>query len=239
MLIVIPARNEAATIGALLQHLHAAGWHDVLVINDHSSDDTGAIARAQGAHVLEPVLPMGAWGGMQAGIRYGLSRGYQAVITMDADGQHEVAELPALMQARGQADVVIGAFPERASRLRQIAWGWFRRLAGFELRDLTSGFRLYNRDAMALLASREATLLDYQDLGALLLVRRAGLSITEVPVSMNLRMVGQSRIFNSWFSVGKYMAATTLLCMARWQVRAPRTRRANAAPTQNNGQIGL
>mgnify|MGYP003601717660 FL=1 len=239
VLIVIPARNEAATIGALLQHLHAAGWHDVLVINDHSSDDTGAIARAQGAHVLEPVLPMGAWGGMQAGIRYGLSRGYQAVITMDADGQHEVAELPALMQARGQADVVIGAFPERASRLRQIAWGWFRRLAGFELRDLTSGFRLYNRDAMALLASREATLLDYQDLGALLLVRRAGLSITEVPVSMNLRMVGQSRIFNSWFSVGKYMAATTLLCMARWQVRAPRTRRANAAPTQNNGQIGL
>lgn len=97
----------------------------MLVINDHSSDDTGAIARAQGAHVLEPVLPMGAWGGMQAGIRYGLSRGYQAVITMDADGQHEVAELPALMQARGQADVVIGAFPERASRLRQIAWGGF------------------------------------------------------------------------------------------------------------------
>ena len=224
VLIVIPAQNEAATIGALLQHLHAAGWHDVLVINDHSSDDTGAIARAAGAHVLEPVLPMGAWGGMQAGIRYGLSRGYQAVITMDADGQHEVAELSSLMQARGQADVVIGAFPERASRLRQVAWGWFRRLAGFELRDLTSGFRLYNRDAMALLASREASLLDYQDLGALLMLRRAGLTITEVPVSMNLRMVGQSRIFNSWFSVGKYMAATTLLCMARWQVRTPKPR---------------
>ena len=224
VLIVIPAQNEAATIGALLQHLHAAGWHDVLVINDHSNDDTGAIARAAGAHVLEPVLPMGAWGGMQAGIRYGLSRGYQAVITMDADGQHEVAELSSLMQARGQADVVIGAFPERASRLRQVAWGWFRRLAGFELRDLTSGFRLYNRDAMALLASREASLLDYQDLGALLMLRRAGLTITEVPVSMNLRMVGQSRIFNSWFSVGKYMAATTLLCMARWQVRTPKPR---------------
>lgn len=231
VLIVIPAQNEAATIGALLQHLHAAGWHDVLVINDHSSDDTGAIARAGGAHVLEPVLPMGAWGGMQAGIRYGLSRGYQAVITMDADGQHEVAELPSLMQARGQADVVIGAFPERASRLRQVAWSWFRRLAGFDLRDLTSGFRLYNREAMALLASREASLLDYQDLGALLMVRRAGLTITEVPVSMNLRMVGQSRIFNSWFSVGKYMAATTLLCMARWQVRVPKPRSLRSART--------
>ena len=231
VLIVIPAQNEAATIGDLLQQLHTAGWHDVLVINDHSSDDTGAIARAGGAQVLEPVLPMGAWGGMQAGIRYGLSRGYQAVITMDADGQHEVAELPTLMQARSQADVVIGAFPERASRLRQVAWSWFRRLAGFELRDLTSGFRLYNRDAMALLASREASLLDYQDLGALLMVRRAGLTITEVPVSMNLRMVGQSRIFNSWLSVGKYMAATTLLCMARLQVRAPKPKYLRTAST--------
>ena len=91
--------------------------------------------------------------------------------------------------------------------------------AGFELRDLTSGFRLYNREAMALLASREASLLDYQDLGALLMVRRAGLTITEVPVSMNLRTEGKSRIFNSWVSVAKYMAATTLLCLARWEIR--------------------
>ena len=62
-------------------------------------------------------------------------------------------------------------------------------------------------------------MLDYQDLGALLLVRRAGLTITEVPVSMNLRAVGTSRIFNSWFNVGKYMIATTLLCLAQWKVR--------------------
>ena len=77
---------------------------------------------------------------------------------------------------------------------------------------------------MEVLASHEATLLDYQDLGALLLVRRAGLRITEVPVSMNLRVAGQSRIFNSWLSVAKYMAATTLLCMARWDVRVRRAR---------------
>ena len=49
------------------------------------------------------------------------------------------------------------------------------------------------------------------------LVRRAGLHITEVPVTMNLRVAGQSRIFNSWLSVGRYMAATTLLCLARWR----------------------
>jgi glycosyltransferase involved in cell wall biosynthesis len=218
ILIVIPAKNEAATIGTMLANLHSAGWSDIVVIDDQSDDGTGEIARNAGAHVLQPVLPVGAWGGMQAGIRYGLSHGYQAVITMDADGQHEVSEIPALLAARTQSDVVIGAFPERASKLRRMAWHWFRQLAGFDLRDLTSGFRLYNREAMAVLASREASLLDYQDLGALLLVRRAGLQIEEVPVSMNVRSAGTSRIFNSWLSVARYMAATTLLCLARWRV---------------------
>jgi len=218
VLIVIPARNEAATIGTLLQHLKSQGWRDVLVINDQSTDDTCAIARAAGALVLNPVLPMGAWGGMQSGIRYALCHGYQVVITMDADGQHEVDEIPILLKARDRADLVVGAFPERASRLRQIAWNWFRTLAGFDLRDLTSGFKLYNRKVMEVLGSREATLLDYQDLGALLLVRRAGLRILEVPVSMNLRTVGKSRIFSSWWSVAKYMAATSLLCLSRWHV---------------------
>jgi hypothetical protein len=137
-----------------------------------------------------------------------------------------VDEIPVLLQSRELADLVVGAFPERASRLRQLAWNWFRKLAGFDLRDLTSGFRLYNRDVMEILATPEATLLDYQDLGALLLVRRAGLGIREVPVSMNLRAVGQSRIFNSWLSVAKYMAATTLLCMAQWNVRMRRGARA-------------
>lgn len=218
ILIVIPAKNEAATIGAMLANLQSAGWNDIVVIDDQSDDGTGAIARNAGAHVLQPVLPVGAWGGMQAGIRYGLSHGYQAVITMDADGQHEVSEIPALLAARARSDVVIGAFPERASKLRKMAWQWFRHLAGFNLRDLTSGFRLYNREAMAVLASREASLLDYQDLGALLLVRRAGLQIEEVPVSMNVRSAGTSRIFHSWLSVARYMAATTLLCLARWRV---------------------
>lgn len=189
----------------------------MLVIDDQSSDATGAIARQAGAIVLRPTLSMGAWGGMQTGIRHALAHGYQAVITMDADGQHEVEEIPTLLQARQSADLVIGAFPERASALRQLAWRWFRELAGFDLRDLTSGFRLYNRAAMRVLATREATLLDYQDLGALIMVRRAGLHITEVPVTMNLRVAGQSRIFNSWLSVGRYMAATTLLCLARWR----------------------
>ncbi|HRQ57816.1 MAG TPA: glycosyltransferase [Azoarcus taiwanensis] len=224
ILVVIPARDEAATIGDLITTLKTAGYNHVLVIDDLSRDATGDIARAAGASVLSPTLPLGAWGGMQAGIRYGLRHGYDCVITMDADGQHEVEEIPALLAQRSGADVIIGAHPQRGSPARKVAWAWFRRLSGFGLEDLTSGFRYYNRAAMRVAASPEATLLDYQDIGVLLLLRRAGLRIVEVPVSMNLRLVGRSRIFNSWWTVLRYMAATTLLCLSRWQVRSRQAR---------------
>lgn len=220
LMVVIPARNEARTIGSLLQRLRAAGHHHIVVIDDLSNDGTGDIARREGARVLRPVLGLGAWGGMQTGIRYALQQGFETVITMDADGQHEVDELPTLLAAHGPngepVDVVIGAHPERASRLRHVAWAWFRWLTGLDVTDLTSGFRCYRARALPLLASDEATLLDYQDLGTLLLLRRSGLSVMEVPVRMNPRLDGISRIFNSWLSVTRYMAVTTLLCLSRW-----------------------
>src|SRR5665811_171346 len=117
LLIVIPARDEAATIGQVVGSLIAAGWQHIFVIDDHSSDDTGNIARRAGASVARPLLPLGAWGGMQLGVRHALAQGYQAVITMDADGQHEVHEIPALIAGSTDADIVIGAHPARASRL--------------------------------------------------------------------------------------------------------------------------
>ena len=222
-LIVIPARDEAPTIGTVVRQLRQSGRSDVLVVDDQSSDGTGEAARAAGAMVMRPVLAVGAWGATQTGIRLALARGYSEVMTMDADGQHEVAEIPQLLARRHDADVVIGAHPERASRLRRIAWWWFRRLTGFEFRDLTSGFRYYSRAAMEVMASREATLLDYQDLGTLLLMSRAGLRIVEVPVSMSPRAAGRSRVFSSWFVVARYMAVTTLLCLSRWDVPSRRT----------------
>ena len=216
ILIVIPARDEALTIGGLLRSLSVEGWKHVLVVDDQSQDATAEIATTAGAKVLRPVLSLGAWGAMQTGIRYGLSNGYSAVITMDADGQHEVSQLPELSRHAQSADLVIGAFPERASVARKLAWFWFRTLTGLDLRDLTSGFRCYNHKAMQLLASTEATLLDYQDVGTLLMLRNAGLAIKEVPVSMSVRQSGRSRIFSSWLMVAKYMAITTLLCLSRW-----------------------
>lgn len=224
-LVVIPARNEASTIGLLVDELRANGWLDVLVVDDHSTDNTGAIARSRGANVVRPALPTGAWGAMQLGLSYGVYKGYQSVVTMDADGQHEVSELPKLLAKSSSSDVVVGSFPMRASRLRRLAWGWFRLLAGFELEDLTSGFRCYNRKAAQLLISPQAALLDYQDLGALLLLRRSGLTIEEVPVSMQLRSTGKSRIFSSWTKVVRYMAITSLVCLSYRQLFSERRSR--------------
>lgn len=217
-LIVIPAKNEAATIAAVIAEVRAVSSMPVLLVDDGSSDRTAEVAREAGAIVLSPPLRLGAWGATQTGLRYAIERGYRRVVTLDADGQHEARWIPNLLAALDQdgADLVIGAFPERGSHARQAAWSLFRRITGLSYADLTSGFRVYNTSAIALLADEEATLLDYQDIGVLLLVRNAKLHIVEVPVQMRLRTTGPSRIFSSWWAVAKYMLETILLCLAHW-----------------------
>lgn len=218
-LIIIPAKNEADSIAGVITATQKLGYGHILVINDESEDGTAEIAANLGAAVLSPILPQGAWGAMQTGIRYAVRHGYRHVITLDADGQHEPAYIPALLAAGRSHDVVIGAYPQRGSVLRQWAWRFFRTLTGFGIEDLTSGFRYYNAAACALLADEEATLLDYQDVGVLLLLRRAGFQLIEIPVAMYPRRNGPSRIFSSWGRVGLYMLETTLLCLAHWHPR--------------------
>ena len=78
-----------------------------------------------------------------------------------------------------------------------------RHTLGLVCNDLTSGFRVLNKEAMDVLCSEGATNLDYQDVGILLMLERAGLKVTEVPVHMEPRKNGKSRIFHSWFTVGR------------------------------------
>jgi glycosyltransferase involved in cell wall biosynthesis len=215
-LIVIPALNEAASIGGVIERARAHAGVDVVVIDDGSTDGTREVALAHGAAVIRAPLWQGAWGAIQTGMRHALRKGYAGVVTMDADGQHEPDHLPRLVEAGRDADVVIAACPSRGSFLRHVAWRYFRFLTGFEIEDLTSGFRFYSPEACRLLAGREATLLDYQDVGVLLLLRHANLRIREIPVPMNPRRVGGSRVFSSWWTVARYMAETSLLCLARW-----------------------
>ena len=218
-LIVIPSRNEATTIGAVVRGVRDEGYSDVLVVDDGSTDDTGRIARESGAFVLRAPLAQGAWGAMQTGIRYAVRHNFTSVITMDADGQHLPQQIGRLFRAAAHADVVIGACTQRGSAARKFAWAFFRRLTGFSLDDLTSGFRLYDARACLVLTGHEATLIDYQDLGVLLLLRNSGLTISEVDVEMAPRVDGISRIFYSWWAVLRYMLETTVLCLAKGVVR--------------------
>ncbi|MFD2112462.1 glycosyltransferase family 2 protein [Thiorhodococcus fuscus] len=216
-MVLIPAHNEAATVGAVVKEVRRRYDLPVVVIDDCSTDATIAEASAAGAIVLPLPLQLGAWGAIQTGLRYALRTNSPFAVTLDADGQHEPAALAAVLEPvlTQKADVVIGAFPERASALRRVAWSYFRGLTGIRLEDITSGFRAYNRAAMTVLASPVASLLDYQDVGVLLILRRRGLRALEVAVPMKPRTQGVSRVFNSWWTVGKYMLQTSLLCIAR------------------------
>lgn len=221
-LVIIPSRNEAKTVGAVIDKVRRLHQMDVVVVDDASTDDTVDAARAAGAHVIPLVTRLGAWGATQTGIRFALARGYRYVVTMDADGQHEPEQLPEICQPvlAGEADVCIGACVSRGSIPRKIAWFIMKKVSGLALEDITSGFRTYNTGAMELLAGREATLLEYQDIGVLALLRGAGLRIAEVDVTMLPRSVGASRVFSSWMTVAYYMCYSLVLAASkRGQVR--------------------
>lgn len=231
LLAVIPARNEAATVAEVIRGVRAAVGADVLVVSDASDDATAALAREAGAAVIELPWRLGAWGATQTGMRYALRRGYRRVLTLDADGQHHAQELPALLahQRRTRSNVVIGTCSERLSAAKRIAWRYFHVLTGIGVQDFTSGLRVYDRRAVRVLAGKAASLLDYQDLGVLMLLRKNGLSLHETPTRMSPRRQGGSRVFSSWLMVMRYMLHTTVLCFAQF-ASSPRRRTPRAMP---------
>lgn len=216
-LVVIPARDEVATVAAVVSGVRTSLGCPVLVVDDASTDGTAAAAQAAGAQVLMLPIGQGAWGASQAGIRFAERNGFRWVITIDADGQHDPASLPLLLEKQVQesANVVIGTCVERLSLPKRIAWQYLRLLTGLGLRDFTSGLRLYDESAIRILAAPEASLLDFQDVGVLMLLAGKGLKISETPVPMRARIEGHSRVFASWAMVARYMFNTTILCISR------------------------
>jgi hypothetical protein len=231
-LAVVPARDEVATVAEVVSGVRRALGCRVLVVDDASTDGTAAAARAAGADVLMLPIGLGAWGASQAGIRFAARNGFHGVICLDADGQHQPDSLPALFAAhqRDGANVVIGTCIERLSLPKRIAWQYLRLLTGLRLRDFTSGLRLYDTQAMRMLAAPEASLLDFQDVGVLMLLAKQGLRIVETPTAMQPRIQGRSRVFASWAMVARYMFHTTILCISRLELgKRPVTRQASGA----------
>lgn len=217
VIVVIPARDEAADVSEVVRRVIESGLPAV-VVDDYSTDDTADIARRAGASVLRLPFHAGAWAAIQTGMRFAAARGYEFVATLDADGQHDPASLETLLHrvdANDRPNVVIGACLERANRRRRIAWRVLRWLSGLDIKDLTSGFRIYDSKAIDLLARPHQTLLEYQDVGVLLCLHAHGLQVREVEVPMCARRNGISRIFRSWPMVTYYLIYSALIGTSR------------------------
>ena len=216
-IVIIPAHNESQDIAYVIGEIHKHTNFAVVVIDDESTDDTILKARNAGAVVVPLAVQLGAWGATQTGLRYALKNDYAYAISMDADGQHLAESLPALIQPiiNQEADVTIGSCTKRGSKLRKIAWILMRQVSGLRLQDLTSGFRVYDRRAIRRLAAWQATLLEYQDVGVLAMLRASGIRIKDVEVDMVPRRSGVSRVFYSWTSVIYYMSYTLLLSFTK------------------------
>ncbi len=205
-LAVVPAYNEAATVGRVIRslHEHAPTW-DVLVIDDGSLDDTAAIAEAAGARVVRLPYNLGIGGAVQTGFRHALDEGYDLMIQVDGDGQHDPREIPRLLEARAEdpsLDMICGSrfisadyrYPAPISRRTGIHLFAFllSRIVGQRVSDPTSGFRLYNRRAIELFATDYPH--DYPEVEAVLMLHHHRLKMREAPVRMFERGGGVSSI---------------------------------------------
>ena len=202
-LAIIPALNEAQRVGGVIADLRRAiADLDVVVINDGSHDDTEAVARSAGADVVTHPYRLGYGAALHTGYLYALRNGYERVVQIDGDGQHDASLAPELLQVirEGRADIALGSRflngrPSAMPLVRRVGSATLRRLgralAGITCTDPTSGFRAFDRRALALLASDEFPA-DYPDMDVLIRLRFAGIRIVEIPARVRERTGGTS-----------------------------------------------
>lgn len=200
VLVVLPALNEENNIDKIVAEVMAELPDvGVLVVDDGSTDRTAARAREAGAQVARLAVNLGVGGAMRTGFRYAVRHGYDVVVQVDADGQHNPAEVPELLRALAQADLVIGARfagkgdykargPRRwAMKVFSLVLSW---ISGQKLTDVTSGFKAAGPRAVSLFARHYPAEYLGDTLESLVMAVRAGLQIRQVPVAMRMRAAG-------------------------------------------------
>lgn len=217
VLVAIPAYGEEKSIGAIVASIRNTFPYDVVVVNDGSPDGTSVAARSAGAITLDLPCNLGIGGALQTAFQFARNRGYDALVRVDADGQHEINDIPRVLAPllRGEADAVIGSrflseFEYRASIPRIFGIRFFqwlvRLVTGYRVTDPTSGFFAINRGLIEFYSHHYPS--DYPEVDAYILMHRLGARAEEVAVRMYERTEGKSSI--TMFRAVYYMVKVTL-----------------------------
>ena len=217
VLVAIPAYGEEKSIGGIVSSLRGKLPYDVVVVNDGSPDGTSAAARNAGAITLDLPCNLGIGGALQTAYLFARDHGYDALVRIDADGQHEAEDIPRVLEPilAGSADAVIGSrfLGEKEYRIsipRIFGIRFFRWLVrwntGYRVTDPTSGFFAINRRLIEFYSHHYPS--DYPEVDAYIIMHRLKARTMEVPVRMYERAEGKSSI--TTFRAMYYMVKVTL-----------------------------
>lgn len=185
---VIPARDAAGTVAAVVRGLRAAvPGLTVIVVDDGSTDATGEEARAAGAVVVRHSVNQGKGAALQSGFDEAIRRGADRVLALDADGQHDPVVAPSLLGALDRADVVVGTrrhdratMPWLRRATNDVTSWWVSRLAGVPVEDSQSGYRAVAAPVLRAVRPRSRRF-DYES-EFLVAAARAGFRIGATPI---------------------------------------------------------
>ena len=210
-LAIVPAFNEEKRIASVLEKIRAVDKGiDIVVIDDGSTDSTGLKSKLAGARVVRLSSNMGYGVAIQTGYKYALGKGYDYVVQLDSDGQHDPAYLPKMFTEilSGNADLVIGSrflkgmssakvseMEYRVSTGRKLGISLFAfmvsKFIGLKITDPTSGYRALSKPVVSFLIN-DFFPYDYPDADVVILVHRAGFKVKELPMVMHGRTAGTS-----------------------------------------------
>jgi glycosyltransferase involved in cell wall biosynthesis len=215
-LVIIPCYNEQEAIGPLLEELlqFVDNLFQIVVINDCSTDKTAEIVAKYPVHLFNLPVNLGIGGAMQTGFKFALERNFDLAIQLDGDGQHPPSEIYKLLEAYlvNPSNVIIGSrFIDKegyqSSSLRRLGIYYLHGLNKLftkkNIYDITSGFRLFDKKAIAMVAENYPD--EYPEPESLVIFSKVGLTIREVSVVMKARQGGHSsiRYFLQWYYITK------------------------------------
>jgi glycosyltransferase involved in cell wall biosynthesis len=202
-LVVVPALNEESSLASVIAEIKSCGY-EVLVINDGSTDGTADVARASGARLLDLPINLGVGGALRAGFKYACERNFQAVVQVDADGQHPADEIVHLLSEANAsgAHLVIGSrflsdgTSMEVGRIRRFVMRLLARSASnatqSPITDATSGFRIIQQPLLTEFSRTFAVNYLGDTYEALIAAGRAGYVVREIPAALRPRLNGKS-----------------------------------------------